>query len=206
MRGAKRIEIVTAAILLLLLFAWYFDDPTRTTPGFFVDESSIAYNALSIGRTGADEYGVVLPLYFRAFGEYKNPVYIYLLALVFLITGPSILAARAFSIVLGFLAAMALALLVRRLTGRTAAAVFALLAAVLTPWLFETSRLVFEVAAFPLTIALALLTVAEFVERAPGLSRRRGEASSRITSPPGRRDFYSARATRWRAITSLRAA
>jgi len=102
MRRAKSIEIVTAAILLLVLFAWYFDDPLRTTPGFVTDESSIAFDALTISRTGADEHGATMPLYFRAFGEYKNPVYIYLLALEFRITGPSILAARALSILLGF--------------------------------------------------------------------------------------------------------
>jgi len=152
-------------VIVLVGFVWYYDDPLRTTPGFFTDEASIAYNALTISRGGADEHGVTMPVYFRAFGEYKNPVYIYLLAGVFRVTGPSILAARTFSIVLGFLAAVGLAILVRRTTDRITAAAFALLAAIVTPWLFETSRLVFEVAAFPLALALALIAVGELARR-----------------------------------------
>jgi hypothetical protein len=138
-----------------LAFVWYFDEPLRTTPGFFIDESSIAYNAWWIAHAGVDEHGVRMPVYFEAFGEYKNPVYIYLLALVFKVSGPSILAARALSIALGFLAAVVLSLLP---TG-TPARAFTFLAALATPWLFETSRLVFEVAAFPLAVAIALLCV-----------------------------------------------
>lgn len=154
MERGRFLRIAVGAALALLLLAWYFDDPLRTTPGFFIDESSIATNALLISRTGADEHGVRMPLYFAAFGEYKNPVYIYLLAAVFRVTGPGILIARTLSIVLGFAAAIVMALLFRR---DLIAASFVFLAALMTPWLFETSRLVFEVAAFPLALALALL-------------------------------------------------
>src|SRR5688572_12029448 len=142
-------------IAVALSFAWYFDEPLRTTPGFFIDESSIAYNAWSIAHAGVDEHGVRMPVYFAAFGEYKNSIYIYLLALVFKLAGPSILAARALSIALGFLAALVLPFFTRG----TSARAFTFLAAIATPWLFETSRLVFEVAAFPLALAVALLCV-----------------------------------------------
>ena len=146
----KRRALLAAAVVVaaVLSFVWYFDSPLEATPGFFIDESSIAYNAWSIAQSGRDEHGARMPLYFAAFGEYKNPVYIYLLAAVYKVGGPSILAARALSIVLGFLAAGVLSLLVRD----PAARAFTFLAAVATPWLFETSRLVFEVAAFPLAV------------------------------------------------------
>ena len=39
--------------------------------GFYSDEASIGYNAYSILKTGKDEHGMLLPLYFKAFGEYK---------------------------------------------------------------------------------------------------------------------------------------
>ena len=149
------------AVAAALLFVWYFDEPLRTTPGFFIDESSIAYNAWWIARAGVDEHGVRFPVYFEAFGEYKNPVYVYLLALVFKFSGPSILAARAVSITLGFLAALALSFLVRDPKARA----FTFVAAIATPWLFETSRLVFEVAAFPLALAVALLCVCALTRR-----------------------------------------
>ena len=156
----KRGLFAAATFAVALSFVWYFDSPLQTTPGFFLDESSIAYNAYSIARSGADEHGVRWPVYFAAFGEYKNPVYIYLLALVFKIGGPSILAARALSIVAGFLAALLLASLPRGPVARA----FTFLAAIATPWLFETSRLVFEVAAFPLALAVALWCVRALAE------------------------------------------
>src|SRR5581483_6691207 len=45
------------------------------------DEVSYGYNAYSLIHTGSDEYGGSHPLIFRAFGEYKQPVYMYLSAL-----------------------------------------------------------------------------------------------------------------------------
>src|ERR1700704_2361410 len=55
--------------------------------GLYVDESSIGYNAWSIANNGHDEHGVAWPLFFRAFGEFKNPVYIYFLALAYKLFG-----------------------------------------------------------------------------------------------------------------------
>jgi hypothetical protein len=128
-------------------------------PGFYIDESSIAYNAHTISQTGRDEYGVAWPLYFRAFGEYKNPTLIYLLAIVFRFTGPSILAARLLCSLLGVAAALLLGTLAWKLSCQFYVAVIVALSALLTPWLYESSRLVFEVAAYPLAIALFLLAL-----------------------------------------------
>lgn len=138
----------------LALYAW--GAPTNP-PGFFIDESSVAYNAHTLSETGRDEHGEEWPLYFRAFDDYKNPTYVYLLAAVFRVTGPSIATARYLSAALGVLAALALGLLGARLTGSRAAGLLTLLAALLTPWLFELSRVVVEVAAYPLAVALFLL-------------------------------------------------
>lgn len=49
----------------------------NSPPGFFCDEASIGYNAYSLLKTGKDEYGKQFPLFFQAFGEYKNPLDIY---------------------------------------------------------------------------------------------------------------------------------
>lgn len=46
-------------------------------PSLYWDEASIAYNAYSVSQSGKDEWGDFLPLHFRAFGEFKLPVYIY---------------------------------------------------------------------------------------------------------------------------------
>ncbi|HWW75514.1 MAG TPA: glycosyltransferase family 39 protein, partial [Pyrinomonadaceae bacterium] len=99
------------------------------------------------------------PLYFRAFGDYKNPVYVYLLAAVFRVTGPGAAAARLLSAGLGALAALLLGLLAARMTGRAEAGAVVGCSALLTPWLYESSRLVFEVAAYPFVCALFLLAL-----------------------------------------------
>ena len=63
--------IIFLAIFLRVIFL------NEVPNGFYSDEASIGYNAYSILKTGKDEHGMLLPLYFKAFGEYKNPVYIY---------------------------------------------------------------------------------------------------------------------------------
>ena len=132
---------------------------TTNPAGFYVDESSIAYNAHLIAQTGHDEHGQAWPLYFRAFGDYKNPVYIYLLAGIFKLTGSSILVARLLSAVLGFAAALLIGLLAWRITKQRLVALVLTMAAILTPWLFELSRVVVEVALYPLLIGMLLLLV-----------------------------------------------
>lgn len=145
--------IVTA----LLVTACYLAGVPRNPPGFHLDEASIAYNALHIARSGADEHGARLPLFFKAFGEYKNPVYIYVLAAVYFVTGPSVLAARVLSALFGVAAALLLGRLAWMQTRDRGVTLVTMAMAALTPGLFELSRLVFEVAAFPLALALFLL-------------------------------------------------
>lgn len=153
----SRVLILLAAIVVG--FAIYTYGVPGDPPGFFTDESSIAYNAWTISQSGKDEYGVFLPLYFRALDEYKNPVFIYLLASLYYFTGPSILVARLLSCTLGFLAAVVLGLLAARISRRLCIGVTVALTALLTPWLVETCRLVLEVSLYPLALALFLLVL-----------------------------------------------
>ncbi|HJQ32084.1 MAG TPA: glycosyltransferase family 39 protein [Pyrinomonadaceae bacterium] len=162
--SSPRTQNPTARALLFLgafalAFALYAADVPRNPPGFYIDESSIAYNAHLVSEGGRDEYGEPWPLYFRAFGDYKNPVYVYLLAAVFRVTGPSLLTARLLSAGLGALAALLLGLLAARMTGRAEAGAVVSVSALLTPWLYESSRLVFEVAAYPVVCAFFLLAL-----------------------------------------------
>lgn len=140
---------------------------TTNPRGFFIDESSIAYNAYLVSQTGHDEHGQAWPLYFRAFGEYKNPIHIYLLAALFRLTGPSVLAARLLSVTAGLMTAMVLGLLSFHLTRRRDVALIVMGSALLTPWLFELSRVVLEVSIYPFVLSLFLL----FVQRAATRSR-----------------------------------
>jgi 4-amino-4-deoxy-L-arabinose transferase-like glycosyltransferase len=137
----------------------YFFHVPNHPPGFSIDESSICYNAWTISQTGRDEYGQSWPLFFRAFGEYKSPTIIYLLAGLFKLGGPSIATARFLTASIGVLAALLLGTLALKITRRRLVEAIVTAAALFTPWLFESSRLVFEVALYPALIALFLCAV-----------------------------------------------
>jgi 4-amino-4-deoxy-L-arabinose transferase-like glycosyltransferase len=143
----------------------YVHNVTANPAGFYIDESSIAYNAYCIAQSGHDEHGVAWPLYFRAFGDYKNPVYIYLLAGVFRVTGPSIMVARLFSALLGVAACLVIGLLALKITKLRRVGLAVTASALMTPWLFEISRVVVEAALYPLVIAVFLLCVHLLAEK-----------------------------------------
>ncbi|MEO7324215.1 MAG: hypothetical protein ABIW82_05250 [Dokdonella sp.] len=107
--------------------------------GFYVDESSIGYNAWRIASTGRDEHGVAWPLYFEAFGEYKNPVYIYVLAGIYWIFGISESATRAASCVAWIVGSIFLYALCTRLTSDRWLRLYAIVCVGFTPWLFSLS-------------------------------------------------------------------
>src|SRR5260370_821165 len=113
-------SVFTFSLLLLGGGILYAQGAPTNPPGFFIDESSIAYNAHLIAQSGHDEFGKAWPLYFRAFTDYKNPVHIYLLAALFKLTGPSIAAARYLGAAAGVLTALVLALPPLRLPQRPA--------------------------------------------------------------------------------------
>ena len=149
-----------AALVALVLIATVFLNVSSTNPpGFTRDEAAIAYNAYTLESSGKDEYGARFPLFIRSFNDYKSPLYVYLLAAVFRITGPSTAVARTFSAVLGLAAVLVIYILALAISTRRSIALAVALLAGLTPWLFETSRVVFEVALLPLLIALLLLVI-----------------------------------------------
>ena len=154
-----RARALLLALVILGGVALYTFRVTRNPAGFFIDESSVAYNAYTISQSGQDEFGNSWPLFFRAFGDYKNPIFVYLLAALFKITGPSILTARLVGAISGVVTALLLGLLAARVSGRREVGLLILASALLTPWLFELSRVAFEVTLYPLVVTLFLLCV-----------------------------------------------
>jgi len=133
-------------------------DPANP-PGFHRDEASLSLNAYSIETSLHDEDGNVLPLFFRSFGDYKSPLYPYLLAGVFRVTGPSQGVARGFSAVLVLAGILLLGLLAKRVTGDWLVAAAVIVLAGLTPWLFELGRLAIEASTQPLLVTGLLLVL-----------------------------------------------
>ncbi len=148
---------LTAVLLLfivLLSASLRLIDVTNIPPGLYQDESAIGYNAYSILQTGKDEYGISHPLYFKSFGDYKLPVYIYLTAASIKIFGLNEFAVRFPSILAGILAVALVFLFVRYLTRNNTLAFFAGLILALNPIHLFFSRAGFEVNV-ALTFALA---------------------------------------------------
>ena len=150
-------------VLVVLLFLLYIDGLSTNPPGFYVDESGIAYNAYLISHTGAGEFGGRFPLFFQFYTggwtQWANPTQIYLLAIPFLIFKPSIWLARVYSASWMFAACLVLGFLARKISGRRRIGVIVTLLALLTPWLFEVSRLVFETFFYPMALVLFLVAL-----------------------------------------------
>jgi 4-amino-4-deoxy-L-arabinose transferase-like glycosyltransferase len=155
----RRFHLRVALAFVALVLTIYLIGVPRTPPGFCLDESSIAFNAHLISTSGHDEYSEAWPLFFKAFGEYKNPIYIYLLAALFKLTGPSITVARILSAALGIGAVLLIAYLAAAISKRWSVGLVVGLSTAFTPWIFENSRLVFEVACYPTLTALFLIAV-----------------------------------------------
>lgn len=143
---------ITIGVLAILRLTSLSENP----PGFFVDESSTAYNAYSILKTGADEHQKPLPVFFEAFGEFKNPIYIYSQVPAVGVFGLNIESARLPSALWGLAAAIFFALLLRELKVGKTAILFSTCVLLAAPWHFILSRIAFEVIVFP-TIFFASL-------------------------------------------------
>ena len=118
--------------------------------GLYWDEASIAYNAYSILETGKDEYGNSLPFWFKAFGEYKLPVYIYWVSISMFLFGVGDFAVRIPSVLAGSLSIIGLYMLAKELfesessfKQHSIALVSAFLFAI-SPWSIQFSRAGFE--------------------------------------------------------------
>ncbi len=159
----KRLGLYFSLIIAGFLFFLYTHNLTRNPPGFYVDESTFAYNAYSLATTGAGEFGVRFPLFFqhfdRPFTIYGNPVHTYLLAALFVVFPPSIGLARMLSALVGFAAGTLIGFLGFRISGKKSIGALVGLTALITPWFFEFSRWFSDASYYPLALTLFLLAL-----------------------------------------------
>ena len=69
-------------ILIIILFIAFISRVIcldKYPLGFTPDEASFGYDALSLIETGSDQWGEKFPLVLKSFGDYKPPLYAYLL-------------------------------------------------------------------------------------------------------------------------------
>jgi hypothetical protein len=119
-------------------------DLSGSPPGMYVDESSIAYNAWTIAHFGVDEHGIHFPLFFEAFGEYKNPVYVYCVAALARFLPLTVTVERLPAALFGLAVVAFLTAASWRLAGSRALTFGTLALTALTPWLVIESRVGFE--------------------------------------------------------------
>ncbi len=150
----------------LCLFAFLIRvyDLSGTPAGMHADEVSSAYNAYSILKTGRDEHGVFLPLYFEAFNDYKHPFFIYSMIPSLFVFGITNFATRFTSVLFGMFGVILLYFIISRLWGKNAALLTALFLAIM-PWHLHHSRVAFEVISFSFLFLFGLLCFYKGFER-----------------------------------------
>lgn len=103
-------------IIALLLGAFLRLYQLGAIPGALTwDEAALGYNAFSILKTGKDEYGKLLPIIFKSFGDYKPGLYVYLTIPSIALFGLTEFAVRFPSVIFGLLAIFGVFLLVKEL-------------------------------------------------------------------------------------------
>lgn len=141
---SKKEKILLLLILVLSLVVRVFN--ITNYPTFISDEASIGYNAWSILKTGRDEWGKFFPLSFKAFGEYKLPVYIYTVVPFLWLFGLNEMAVRLPSATFGTLTVILLVFLLKEII-KEKNLFFPFLTAFflsILPWHIQVSRMALE--------------------------------------------------------------
>jgi 4-amino-4-deoxy-L-arabinose transferase-like glycosyltransferase len=111
------------------------------------DEASIGYNAYSVATDLKDEWGDKLPLHFRAFGEFKLPVYIYSVAVFVKAIGLNEYAVRFPAVLYSLGTIVIVYLLVKKITEKEGPAILSAFILSFSPWFFIFSRTGYEATA-----------------------------------------------------------
>ncbi len=112
--------------------------------GFTPDEASFGYDAYSILKTGKDQWGHMLPLVFKSFGDDKLPVYTYLTIPSVFIFGLNEFSVRFPNAIFGTFAIVATYFFVRKLFNDEKLALFSSFILAISPWHIMLSRGAFE--------------------------------------------------------------
>lgn len=135
----KKLLIIVLILGAFLRLAWLGSIPS----GFFRDEAAIGYNAYSIWKTGADEFGMKFPLVFRSFEVFFLPLYLYITAPIVGLLGLSEFSTRLLSSLAGISAIYFVYLIAKNIWDKKAG-VFAAFVLAISPWHLFYSRGAFE--------------------------------------------------------------
>lgn len=138
--------------LLIIVIASFlrFYQLGSNPPSLNWDEVSLGYNAYSILKTGADEYGNRFPLSIRSFDDYKPPLYVYLSIPFIAVLGLNEFTVRLPSAMLGILSVVVIYFLAKVILTdmeRKKKELISLLSAfflAVSPWHLQFSRAAYE--------------------------------------------------------------
>src|SRR4030042_2291310 len=160
MKNFNKYLIILIILIAAFLRIWKLgSNPPHLSP----DEAALGYNAYSILKTGRDEYGKILPVIFKSFGDYKPGLYVYLTVPFVATLGLNEFAVRLPSALLGVLGVWFLFLIIKEIKSfekikiRNLEIISALMLAI-NPWHIHFSRGAWEInVALSLTLAGILL-------------------------------------------------
>lgn len=112
---SRGMTLVILSLIILLGFFLRIFQINRLPPGLSSDEVAFAYNAYTILQNQSDQFGEKWPFYFESFGEYKNPVPVYILVPFLSYFGNNALAVRLPMVILSSLSILVLYLIIKKL-------------------------------------------------------------------------------------------
>lgn len=128
-------------ILAILLRFFYLE---KIPNGLYSDEAVFGYNAYSILKTGKDEYGNIMPLAFKSFGDYKAPLYIYFLIPFIRIFGLSETGVRVPSALLGVGLVILIYFLVKQISSNNSFVLLSTYLVAVSPLSLQFNRMAHE--------------------------------------------------------------
>jgi len=162
---SKKVILYALVALIAITFIIRLTGLTFSPPGFFCDETSIGYNAYSILLTGKDEHGIAFPVFFKAFGDFKNPAYVYLATIPIKIFGLSVYSVRLTSALLGIGSILLLVYFLYLLKRDWVFALAGGLVMSIMPWHFQFSRVTFEAISMVFFVTLDMVLFALFLKK-----------------------------------------
>lgn len=156
----KKVFLSLVLIVFLAFFLRFFK-VTEIPPSLNWDEVSIGYNAYSVLKTGRDEWGVLLPIHFKAFGEFKLPVQIYASIPAIAIFGLNDFGVRIIPVIYGTLTVLLLFFLGRKIFKSNFVGLLSAFLLAISPWHIQLTRASFEssFAVFWIVLGIWLLIV-----------------------------------------------
>ncbi len=140
----KKWTFVLLTIIVLfgaiLRFLWLDLIPSGVTP----DEIIKGYSAFSILKTGKDEWGDIMPISPRTYGDYQPPLYMYLTVPAVALFGLNIFATRFPAALIGVLTIVVIFFLTKELFKKTEIALIASFILAISTWHVFYSRVAWE--------------------------------------------------------------